>query len=155
MLCTWVTSTHQSRLVALFTATGIGVLIRDVSRNVCIDPTEYSPDFNGVDGILGYVNCLLLAARAVSHWQGHRFGMPRKGSEAATMPTPLLYAFTASGAQDSNAQTLPRKFAFFSTESSAEVQLGGYDPDAIVGQMMFTPTLSTTDFIVGVTRWVV
>jgi hypothetical protein len=51
----------------------------------------------------------------------------------------------------SNARDLTRKFSFFSTDTDAEVQLGGYDPDTTVGEMWYTPCLSENDFIVGVT----
>jgi hypothetical protein len=76
-----------------------------------------SPDFNGVDGIIG-------------------FGLPKSGEEGRQLPRPVLWALTdkkpgdelASAARDSNAQNLLRKFSFFSTDDAAEVQLGGYDP---------------------------
>ena len=87
-----------------------------------------SPDFNGVDGILG-------------------FGLPRPGSD---MPTPILFAMTDPNNPESNAQKLKRKFSFFSTDDAAEVQLGGYDPDTTSGTMWYTPALSQNDFIVGV-----
>jgi len=44
-----------------------------------------SPDFNGVDGILG-------------------FGLPKPGYEGRTLPTPILFALTEKGIADSNAQ---------------------------------------------------
>ncbi len=87
-----------------------------------------SPDFNGVDGILG-------------------FGLPRPGSE---MPTPILFAMTDPNNKKSTAQSLKRKFSFFSTDTAAEVQLGGYDPDTAAGTMWYTPALSQNDFILGV-----
>lgn len=49
------------------------------------------------------------------------------------------------------AQELQRKFSFFSTDDKAEVQLGGYDPATCDDEMDYTPSLSPTDFIVGVT----
>lgn len=88
-----------------------------------------SPDFNGVDGILG-------------------FGLEKFGS---TYPTPILFALTDPTNKASNAQHLPRKFSFFSTDDAAEVQLGGYDPETVVGSMWYTKALSSEDFIVGVT----
>jgi hypothetical protein len=131
-----------------------------------------SPDFNGVDGILG-------------------FGLPKPGYEGRTLPTPILFALTEKGIADSNAQVrapeparpcpgqaclpappprpahvpaagdrprrwrraqeLQRKFSFFSTDDKAEVQLGGYDPATCDDEMDYTPSLSPTDFIVGVT----
>ena len=88
-----------------------------------------SPDFNGVDGILG-------------------FGMEKVGS---TYPTPILFALTDPNNKASNAQTLQRKFSFFSTDDAAEVQLGGFDPETVTGSMFYTHALSSEDFIVGVT----
>ena len=91
-----------------------------------------SPDFNGVDGILG-------------------FGLPKAGEEGRELPTPLLFAMTDQENKMSNAKDLTRKFSFFSTDTDAEVQLGGYDPATTVGEMWYTPCLSENDFIVGVT----
>lgn len=48
-----------------------------------------SPDFNGVDGILG-------------------FGLPKPGYEGRTLPNPILFALTEKGIADSNAQVPPR-----------------------------------------------
>lgn len=47
-----------------------------------------------------------------------------------TLPVPLLFALTdPKVAADSNNRLMhQRAFSFFSTEDSAEVQLGGYDP---------------------------
>lgn len=91
-----------------------------------------SPDFNGVDGILG-------------------FGLPKAGEEGRELPTPILFAMTDMENKMSNARDLTRKFSFFSTDTDAEVQLGGYDPATTVGEMWYTPCLSENDFIVGVT----
>jgi hypothetical protein len=88
-----------------------------------------SPDFNGVDGILG-------------------FGLEKSGS---SYPTPILFALTDPNSQASNAQHLQRKFSFFSTDDAAEVQLGGFDPETVTGSMWYTRALSSEDFIVGVT----
>uniref|UniRef100_A0A7S0NCV4 Peptidase A1 domain-containing protein n=1 Tax=Hanusia phi TaxID=3032 RepID=A0A7S0NCV4_9CRYP len=88
-----------------------------------------SPDFNGVDGILG-------------------FGLPKAGSD---LPTPVLFAMTDAENKDTNAANLKRKFSFFSTDDAAEVQLGGYDPATTSGTMWYTPALASDDFIVGVT----
>ncbi|KAJ1490800.1 aspartic peptidase domain-containing protein [Baffinella frigidus] len=87
-----------------------------------------SPDFNGVDGILG-------------------FGLPKAGSD---LPTPVLFAMTDEENKDTNAGKLTRKFSFFSTDTAAEVQLGGYDPATADGTMWYTPALASDDFIVGV-----
>jgi len=91
-----------------------------------------SPDFNGVDGILG-------------------FGLPKPGFEGSQLPRPILWALTDKDVKDSNAQELTRKFSFFSTDTAAELQLGGYDPATVTNLMLYTPSLSATDFIVGVT----
>lgn len=88
-----------------------------------------SPDFNGVDGILG-------------------FGLPKPGSN---LPTPVLFAMTDAENKDTNAAQLKRKFSFFSTDDAAEVQLGGYDPATVSGTMWYIPAMSDQDFIVGTT----
>jgi hypothetical protein len=88
-----------------------------------------SPDFNGVDGILG-------------------FGLPKTGSN---LPTPVLFAMTDAENKDTNAASLKRKFSFFSTNDAAEVQLGGYDPATVSGTMWYIPAMSDKDFIVGTT----
>jgi hypothetical protein len=97
-----------------------------------------SPDFNGVDGILG-------------------FGLP---SVEATedLPRPLFYALTDEN-QDQNQNNgadfhlVPTpKFAFLSTEKAAELQLGGYDPNAVANpkDMFFVETIGSHDFSVRV-----
>ena len=70
-----------------------------------------SPDFNGVDGILG-------------------FGLPHRGRN---MPRPILFAVT-----DANPD-LPLKFSFYSTDDDAEVVLGGYDPSSVSEAMWCVP----------------
>lgn len=87
-----------------------------------------SPDFNGVDGILG-------------------FGCKKRRQN---LPTPLFWAMTDPQNAHSNANHLPRQFSFFSTDTAAELQLGGYDPDTVDGDLWFTPTIAPTDFILGV-----
>jgi len=82
-----------------------------------------SPDFNGVDGILG-------------------FGLPHR---ARNMPRPILFAITEANPD------LPRKFSFYSTDTEAEVVLGGYDPASVSADMWYIPAMATNDFIVGVT----
>ena len=77
--------------------------------------------------------------------------MPKPGSEGETLPRPILWALTDKDTKDSNAKELHRKFSFFSTDETAEVQLGGYDPETCTDTMLYTPSLSPTDFIVGVT----
>jgi len=82
-----------------------------------------SPDFNGVDGILG-------------------FGLPHRSKN---MPRPILFAITEANPD------LPRKFSFYSTDTEAEVVLGGYDPVSVSKAMWYIPAMATNDFIVGVT----
>ena len=70
------------------------------------------PHFNGVDGILG-------------------LGLP--DAALHSIPTPLIFALATDrggleGANYINERPLhQRKFAFLSTGTSAELQLGGYD----------------------------
>jgi hypothetical protein len=83
-----------------------------------------SPDFNGVDGILG-------------------FGLPKPGFEGRRLPRPILWALTDRAKEmHSNAEDLKRKFSFFSTDTAAELQLGGYDPATCDDEMLYTPSLS-------------
>ena len=82
-----------------------------------------SPDFNGVDGILG-------------------FGLPHRSKN---MPYPILFSITEANPD------LPRKFSFYSTDDKDEVVLGGYDPSSVKSSMWYIPALATNDFIVGVT----
>ena len=58
----------------------------------------HSPDFNGVDGILG-------------------FGLPKAGQEGRELPHPILFAMTDQENKHSNARDLTRKFSFFSTDT--------------------------------------
>lgn len=87
-----------------------------------------SPDFNGVDGILGF-GC-----------KKHR----------QNLPTPLFWAMTDPNNMESNARHIQRKFSFFSSQDAAELQLGGYDPETVDGDLYFVPTSSPNDFIVDV-----
>ena len=61
------------------------------------------------------------------------FGIPKLGARGETLPMPLLWALTDPKNSDSNAKRLERKFTFFSSEDSAELQLGGFDPECVVG----------------------
>jgi hypothetical protein len=67
-----------------------------------------------------------------------------------TLPTPLLFAMTDPGiTDDTNDHKLTRRaFSFFSTDDRAEIHLGGFDPEAITGQMFLTPTITPTDYSV-------
>jgi hypothetical protein len=64
------------------------------------------------------------------------FGIPKLGARGETLPMPLLYALTDPRNVESNAAHLKRKFTFFASKDGAELQLGGYDPEAIVGGEM-------------------
>ncbi len=64
----------------------------------------HSPDFNGVDGILG-------------------FGLPKAGEEGRELPTPILFAMTDQENKESNARDLTRKFSFFSTDTDGKALL--------------------------------
>ncbi len=61
------------------------------------------------------------------------FGIPKLGARGETLPMPLLWALTDPANTDSNANQLQRKFTFFSSLDRAELQLGGYDPECVVG----------------------
>ena len=67
-----------------------------------------------------------------------------------TLPLPLLFALTSSAIHDDvNDHKLDRRaFSFFSTDDKAEIHLGGFDPDAITGQLFLTPAITTTDYSV-------
>ena len=64
------------------------------------------------------------------------FGIPKMGARGETLPMPLLYALTDPRNVESNAAHLKRKFTFFAGKEGAELQLGGYDPEAVVGGEM-------------------
>ena len=93
-----------------------------------------SPDFNGVDGILG-------------------FGLPKPQYFGNALPEPILFALTDKNSEGASANTrnLPRKFSFFSTDTEAEVQLGGYDPRSVTGPMQYVNSITHSDFSVPVT----
>ena len=67
-----------------------------------------------------------------------------------TLPIPLLFALTSSTIHDDvNDHKVDRRaFSFFSTDDHAEIHLGGFDPEAITGQLFLTPTITTTDYSV-------
>mmetsp|Transcript_29376 Transcript_29376/g.68123 ORF Transcript_29376/g.68123 Transcript_29376/m.68123 type:complete len:502 (-) Transcript_29376:55-1560(-) len=87
--------------------------------------------FEGADGILG-MGC-------------------RKEEHAHHVFEPLLWAMTDPKNPHSNARQLQRQFSFFSTDDAAELQLGGYDPAALDGEMTFMHSLSGEAFVVPVT----
>ena len=70
------------------------------------DRSLNSPDFNGVDGILG-------------------FGLPKAGQEGRELPHPILFAMTDQENKNSNARDLTRKFSFFSTDTDGEFRYSG------------------------------
>lgn len=61
------------------------------------------------------------------------FGIPKLGARGESLPMPLLWALTDPQNTESNAKQLQRKFTFFSSADSAELQLGGFDPECVVG----------------------
>ena len=67
-----------------------------------------------------------------------------------TLPTPILFALTEASITDNadNHKLDRRAFSFFSTDDRAEIHLGGFDPEAITGQMFLTPTIAPTDYSV-------
>eukprot|EP00286_Rhodomonas_abbreviata_P021981 CAMPEP_0181308922 /NCGR_PEP_ID=MMETSP1101-20121128/11737_1 /TAXON_ID=46948 /ORGANISM="Rhodomonas abbreviata, Strain Caron Lab Isolate" /LENGTH=505 /DNA_ID=CAMNT_0023415369 /DNA_START=6 /DNA_END=1520 /DNA_ORIENTATION=- len=91
-----------------------------------------TPELQHVDGVAG-------------------FGIPKMGLNGETLPMPLLWALTDPRNVESNAQALKRRYTFFATRDHAEVQLGGYDPQSVVGgQMHLTKSLTPGEFVIGV-----
>jgi len=91
-----------------------------------------TPELSSVDGVAG-------------------FGIPKMGANGEMLPMPLLWALTDPRNVESNAQALSRRFTFFSSRDSAELQLGGYDPESVVGgQMHMTKSLTPGEFVIGV-----
>lgn len=60
------------------------------------------------------------------------FGIPKLGAHGEALPMPLLWALTDPSNVEKNSQALERRFTFFSSEHSAELQLGGYDPRSLL-----------------------
>mmetsp|Transcript_3454 Transcript_3454/g.8250 ORF Transcript_3454/g.8250 Transcript_3454/m.8250 type:complete len:549 (-) Transcript_3454:117-1763(-) len=98
-----------------------------------------SPDFQRVNGILG-------------------FGLPQQmptelpGMPSPQLPLPLLFDLTDPRVKDNakNHMLKKRAFAFFSTDDSAEIQLGGVDPASITGEMQLTTTIQPNDYAIPV-----
>lgn len=93
-----------------------------------------SPDFNGVDGIMG-------------------FGIPAP-SDRNGLPEPLLEAISM-GPNDPESKAQPgilmrRVFSFFVTDGAAELQLGGHDPNSIVGPLVKLKTFGAHFYAVKV-----
>jgi hypothetical protein len=95
-----------------------------------------SPDFNGVDGILG-------------------FGVPPKAARNG-LPLPLFQAISFGPGEKPAQQQLQghllkqRKFSFFATDTSAELQLGGHDPKAITAPMFHVKTFGSHYYAVKI-----
>ena len=73
--------------------------------------------------------------------------VPGMGSKH-DLPMPLLFALTDTLVKDDgeNRKLDRRAFSFFSTEDRAEIHLGGFDPEAISGQMFLTPSVSSESY---------
>jgi len=111
-----------------------------------------SPDFNDVDGIVGF-GMPSAAAPAPAPPPSMMSGMsPAAAAPPASLPMPLLFALTAKGSDDSNDNKVQRRaFSFLSSDKAAEIHLGGFDPEAIEGQLFLTPSISTHDYSVVAT----
>uniref|UniRef100_A0A7S0HDJ0 Peptidase A1 domain-containing protein n=1 Tax=Hanusia phi TaxID=3032 RepID=A0A7S0HDJ0_9CRYP len=110
-----------------------------------------SPDFNDVDGIVGFgLPSPPPAQPAPAPSTSIMPGMAPSGAPPATLPMPLLFSLTKEESDEgSKVQKLERRaFSFLSTDKKAEIQLGGFDPDAIEGQMFLTPSISPHDYSV-------
>eukprot|EP00282_Hemiselmis_andersenii_P034861 CAMPEP_0169453540 /NCGR_PEP_ID=MMETSP1042-20121227/14812_1 /TAXON_ID=464988 /ORGANISM="Hemiselmis andersenii, Strain CCMP1180" /LENGTH=571 /DNA_ID=CAMNT_0009565579 /DNA_START=32 /DNA_END=1747 /DNA_ORIENTATION=- len=110
-----------------------------------------SPDFNGVDGIVGFGMPVQHQA-APPPPSGMAAMMPGGGGDKPqpTLPLPLLFALTDPRVKDNahNHMLKNRAFSFMSTDKDAEIQLGGYDPDAVDGRMFLTPSITVNDYVV-------
>ncbi|KAJ1480521.1 aspartic peptidase domain-containing protein [Baffinella frigidus] len=108
-----------------------------------------SPDFNDVDGIVGF-GMPSAAAPAPAPPPSMMSGMsPAAAPPPASLPMPLLFALTAKGSDDANDNRVQRRaFSFLSSDKAAEIHLGGFDPEAIEGQLFLTPSISTHDYSV-------
>ena len=115
-----------------------------------------SPDFNGVDGILGlglppdvrsgpasllaYIPVTTVACRCAQL------------GPMSTVPRPLLFQLTDSAkASDPDSHILKKRiFSFMSSDGAGELQLGGVDPNSIDGELMLSPTIGAMDYRVPV-----
>jgi hypothetical protein len=61
--------------------------------------------------------------------------MELPGMPSPQLPLPLLFDLTDPRVKDNSKNHMLKKraFSFFSTDDQAEIQLGGIDPDSIVG----------------------
>ena len=89
-----------------------------------------SSDFNGIDGILG-------------------LGMP--DAALASIPEPLFFALSDETGDPANQYILNRRiFTIVSTDSAAELHLGGFDPHATAHDMKYMRTTSPAEYAVPV-----
>eukprot|EP00286_Rhodomonas_abbreviata_P009094 CAMPEP_0181317614 /NCGR_PEP_ID=MMETSP1101-20121128/16565_1 /TAXON_ID=46948 /ORGANISM="Rhodomonas abbreviata, Strain Caron Lab Isolate" /LENGTH=540 /DNA_ID=CAMNT_0023425025 /DNA_START=192 /DNA_END=1814 /DNA_ORIENTATION=+ len=95
----------------------------------CITSCD-SSDFNGIDGILG-------------------LGMP--DAALASIPEPLFFAISDETGDPANQYILNRRiFTIVSTDTAAELHLGGYDPHAVSSEMKYVHTTSAAEYSVPV-----
>merc|ERR1711939_893666 len=88
-----------------------------------------SPDFNDVDGIVGFGMPSPAAAPPPPPSSSIMPGMSPSGAPPVTLPDPLLFSLTEAGADSAEIHKLSRRaFSFFSTDKKAEIHLGGFDP---------------------------
>ena len=109
-----------------------------------------SPDFNDVDGIVGFGMPSPKPPPAPPPSSSIMPGMSPSGSPPPTeLPDPLLFSLTEAGADSAQVHKLNRRaFSFYSTDKKAEIHLGGFDPNAIEGQLFLTPSVSVHDYSV-------
>ena len=127
-----------------------------------------SPDFNGVDGIVGFGMPVKTPPPAAGGGGGMMGMMSGMGGQqpAATLPQPLLFAMSDPLKRDGGKHDIKmlqrRAFSFLSTDCNtshsnaeikardcqAEIQLGGYDPASVEGKMLLTPSITMNDYVV-------
>jgi hypothetical protein len=101
-----------------------------------------SPDFNGVDGIVGFG---LPPPKSPNYHSG------AKTEGMQVTPDPLLFALTDQRNKGVHAKLLDRRiFSFLSTEKAGELQLGGVDPASIDGTMWVAPTILPGEFAIPI-----
>jgi len=110
-----------------------------------------SPDFNNVDGILGFgMPVQHQAAPPPPSGIGAMMAGGGGDGPTVTLPLPLLFGLTDPAVKNSakNHVLSRRAFSFMSTDNAAEIQLGGYDPAAVDGRMFLTPSITMNDYVV-------
>lgn len=126
-----------------------------------------SPDFNGIDGIVGFGMPSpagpppppaggggggggmmgMMGGMAGGGGGGGSFGSMNHAPPS--LPLPLLFSLTSDKGLVAGDKRLKRRaFSFVSTDDKGEIHLGGYDPAAITGDMFMTPCISTHDYSV-------